>query len=171
MVWVNKLILNMDYLLMYNVYTLLCINILIVFFFLFYWFCFVFFRFFFLPLNEYEYELKNFSQSYRTLTSELTLVPFIIRVIFRVWQWWYMYVYICSVYVCGAVLSSGPVRHLWQQDRIRLLFLLHYLLQWTGADLAVHTPNATHRASGSDATPRRQLIREKNLSVLKCVRH
>mgnify|MGYP003690249823 CR=1 FL=1 len=169
MVWVNKLILNMDYLLMYNVYTLLCINISH--YFLFYWFCFVFFRFFFCHEMYIFVRKKNFSQSFRTLTSELTLVPFIIRVIFRVRQFWYMYVYICSVYVRGAVLSSGPVRHLWQQDRIRLLFLLHYLLQWTGADLAVHTPNATYRASGSDATPRRQLIREKNLSVLKCVRH
>lgn len=146
---------------------------LIVFFFLFYWVCFVFFRFFFFAMKWIWIfcPIEKFSQSYRTLTSELTLVPFIIRVIFRVRQFWYMYVYICSVYVRGAVLSSGPVRHLWQQDRIRLLFLLHYLLQWTGADLAVHTPDTTHRASDSDSTPRRQLIREKNLSVLKCVRH
>ena len=130
---------------------------LIAFFFL--WFVLFSFDFFFchemnMDMNFLS-ERKIFGKSYRTLTSELTLVPFIIRVILRVRQC------ICSVYVRGAVLSSGPVRHMWQQDRIRLLFLLHHLLQWTAADLAVHTPDATHRANGSDSTPRRQLIREK----------
>lgn len=39
------------------------------------------------------------------------------------------------------------------------LYLLQPPVQWTGADLVAHTPDATHSASGSVAAPRWQLTR------------